>query len=241
MKAAQLFLALLVVASCSSAFAVPFTNPPEVNYPGWVTDYPYQRNAFIDFLVDPTAGGGIPGVVYSGYDDPVLQGSDFVQISGDLEWIPAIPNVPRAGFIGIDNSAGQTPLTAEMVLHIDNWDDPNLAKHIWLEAVVGGTDPDLFDLSLRGPGGYQVDFDAEDLQPIGMEGGLFWGRANAWGLIQPNPPWEELVMTLDVPPGHVAVVDTAHIATECVPEPGTLVLLGIGVLGLAFCGRRRYN
>ena len=49
----------------------------------------------------------------------------------------------------------------------------------------------------------------------------------------PNPPWEDVQFEFIVPAGAVMVLDDVHIATECIPEPGSVALMLVGLGGFA--------
>jgi len=227
-----ILIGILALVWAGSALARSFVNDPETYAPEWSTSFPYQRNIYLDFSVDPTYGlpiplpGPIPGADYEGYDDPLLWDSDYVQFVGDVEWDPFL------GVIGIDNAFGIDPLFGAAIFHIDNWLD-NPLKHIWLEIETiqmpflppwGMIAP-----SLELPGGY--DETGFWLGPIEDLGGDRY-RQNDWWEVKPNPPWENVVINFTALPGQTVYLDSFHVATECIPEPSTILLLGCGALGL---------
>jgi hypothetical protein len=77
------------------------------------------------------------------------------------------------------------------------------------------------------PGSVETDYWAniEDL------GGNRY-HENDWWRVEPNPPWEKIELNFTAPAGAVVYVDSFHVATECIPEPSTILLLGCGALGL---------
>jgi len=228
-------MAILVLSSPS--WGSVFENPPEVYAPAWSTSYPYQRNIDWDFSTDPEGGptgSGAPGADYSGYDDPFLWDSDFVQFTGDVQWFDTAPGTgtnPYSGVIGIDNRGGLDHLSGTAVFHIDNWPIDNLVKHMWLEVDYATEDGGDFWWYLDLPVGYsETDWDFFDDREIGTDPEL--RRVNFWNEIEPNPPWEEIVIGFEVPVDTFVFIDRFHIATECIPEPSTLVIWSL----LALCG-----
>jgi len=212
--------AMVVLAVGPLAWGSLFVNPPETN-PNitWETQFSYQRNIMMDFGVNPLGTvGPIPGADYEGYDDASLWNSDFVTMTGDIHWDQA------KGGIGIFGGGSGT-----ITFHFDNWQRPWPVKHFYeelvfkVELVTGSIYQDFFT-----PSGKNMYTDSWDnVQNLG--GGSY--RLSLWAEFQPNPPWEEKVYTLSSSTGNI-YLDSLHIATECIPEPATICLLGLGVLGL---------
>lgn len=102
-------------------------------------------------------------------------------------------------------------------------------KHYFVEIVWkydGGIHFGDFDLIVQAPGGSAVT-ETIDGDMMG-EDNNGW-RIQRWeGTIDPQPDWE---MFRFVPPQDV-LVDSVWIGTHCVPEPGTIALLGLGALAL---------
>jgi len=227
----KLFLVMavpaLLVSIAASAWGTPFVYPPESN-PNitWQGQYPYQRNIEMNFGVNPVGPvGPIPGALYEGYDDPALWGSDFVTTTGDVRWDQA------KGGIGIFGGGSGT-----ITFHFDNWVRPWPIKHFYEELI--------FKVELAKGSIYQ-DF----VTPDGMNKytdswdkvdnlGVSGYRLSLWAEFQPNPPWEEKVITLSSSTGNI-YIDQLHVATECVPEPSSLIALAGGMISLLGIRRRR--
>ena len=217
--------AIVLLAVAPTAWGSPFVTPPEGN-PNitWQTQFPYQRNIMMDFGVNPVGPvGPIPGADYEGYNDPVLWDSDFVTMTGAVRWDQA------KGGIGIFGGGSGT-----ITFHFDNWEMPRPVKHFYeeltwkVEQVSGSIYQDFVT-----PSGMNKYTDSwNNVQNLG--GGSY--RLSLWAEFQPNPPWEEKVYTLSSSTGNI-YLDSLHVATECVPEPATMALLGLG--GLSLLRRKR--
>jgi hypothetical protein len=200
------------------AKATPFVvMPPEVYWPVpgvWETPFPYQRNILWDFSTI--------WAHYEGTDDPVLYPSDWWSVTGDVVWFRDL------NMIGIDNTNGTGPASGYAIFHIDNWKREWQEKHIWVEVETTGTPFADYDLSIELP---STDPDG-DL--AGTSSGSIY-NIDTWyaGPYIPNPPWEELYINMYVPAGGSIYFTALHVATECVPAPGAILLgsLGVGLVG----------
>jgi len=220
-----LLTATVVLAVSSSVWSSPFVYPPETNPEiTWQTPFPYQRNIMMDFNADPVGPvGPIPGADYEGYDDPILWDSDFVTLTGDVRWDPA------KGGIGIFGGGSGT-----ITFHFDNWERDWPIKHFYeelifkVEIVTGSIYQDFVT-----PDGLNMYTDSWD-KVDNLGSGSY--RLSIWAEFRPNPLWEEKVYTLSSPNGNI-YLDQLHVATECIPEPATMLLLGLGALA-ALCRKR---
>jgi hypothetical protein len=165
--------------------------------------------------------------------------SDVVNLNGSVQWYPTLTIGPNTytGVIGIDNTLGQTMLTGTAKFLLDNtpmttpW-----VKHVWIETT---------SASVGGGWGVGVSAPESDTS-LGYHTWSTIGSITApeylddFGFtLDPNPMEETVTFSFDAPAGGYALLDTAHIATECVPEPSTLALCAVVALGLIACVRRR--
>ena len=233
-----------------SVSAQPFVNPPEdyTNYIDWETQFPYQRNIYWDFSVDPTImptsyNDPNADVHYEGYDDEELWSSDYVQLEGVSYFETDPTGTGRTGLIGIDNRDGEEKLYGKAIFRIDNHQREWPLKHLWKEIVfydnhlVEELPMSFVTETMELDEGYEVTGAQEVV--VEPAGDLF-ERHNIWYRIEPNPYVEYIILNFEVEGGAYAFVDSLHIATECIPEPATMMLLGSLATGLfGFAGLRR--
>ena len=244
----------VLLGAASSTHALLFNDPPEDNHPDWETVFPYQRNIFIGFDTDPhdwPRGDGEPAgsvdltqdtVHHEGWDDPELYPSDWLDGSvtgnGYTDWVDTDPShTNRQGLLKLAVDAGEGGSTITLVWHIDNWNRLSDSKHFFVEAeyyTTGNTGVDELFSSVASS--LPVTLTPHTTS---LSGG--WTRWWAEGTLLPNPEWEEMRNTVtfegSATQDSYLLLDYMHIATECVPEPGSLWLLALG--GAAVLMRRR--
>jgi hypothetical protein len=220
----------------ASSFVSPPESDPMVPAGGWQSSFPYPRNVLIGFDTDLATwpeddDGGpagskdlIPGLNcdMEGLRDPCLCESDWTSWEGTYQWFEEVQG--REGVVGIDGTVSPGAMVF-VRFHLDNEEIPRPAKHIWIE----------MEYCQEGTGGWwsstwpvagNSTWREEDL----LDG---WVRRTWWIELEPNPEWEEVQMEAFVGPQGDGIIlfDYVHIATECVPEPATVLLLATGVLG----------
>jgi len=133
-----------------------------------------------------------------------------------------------------DRQVGVWPLSGIIDVPINNYPEPNPEKWIWLQLTwqpqQGGTQPSPMVEEVQwGNAGITTLIESEQLR----NNPLWWH--STYQIVLPfNPPHEVVRISGDIN------VSELVIDTRCVPEPGTLVLLATGLLGLlCYAWRRR--
>lgn len=244
-----LLVLLLTLASAGvwgSSGPTAFDKPPETFWPygeppynnPWITPAPYQRNIIYTF----DNGLDIFKAQYWGTDDPALWESDCVVVSPNVQWYASDPfaGSGRQGLLGFLNTGNESE-DVWIRFRIDNHKSPNPWKHIWKEVIFGTpaglASWDVLEWVELPDDNYSI-YTGMILLPVdNLPNGFY--RENAAWKVTPNPPWEEVVISVSVLPGEWVLLDQIHFATECIPEPGTVALLGTGVFVLVGLIRRR--
>ena len=207
-----LFILVLIVIGCLFCLTAQAQEKikPEDEVPGWLTDSPYQRNVYLDFVLDPsTTTGPIRGAIYEGLADEDVYESDQFRYDGNV--------TVQNGMIGIAGGGSGT-----IYIHLANLPTANPVKRIYVEGNVRLTDiSDALDLENRIFASYGLpinhdvvdsDYGVKDLDIFSLTGKVFF-----WAEIQPNPEWEEAKLVFQGILGS-AWIEDVHIATECVPD-----------------------
>ena len=215
MKSKVLFLSVLCFVLAASPVCADLYS--DVPWPSWVG----EPNSLWYVL-----GGGFEehfGADPGGVDKPT--------------WMPNFTN--GADFIGTD-----------VVFTVDNYDFPNPSKRFWFYFEYSNI-PEFIDFS------YSLGFDEQGYSVV--SGGLRQSQVtngqveDIWefrfepnpdqevftvgyrfGFIPPLPPDDEFTAALN------SIGMTFAIATQCVPVPGAVWLLGTGLLGL-FAFRKKFR
>ncbi len=239
MKRSLGFVVLLLLPGFAAAS--PFEWAPE-DYQPWSGGFPYQRNIDWQFDVNPAGGpspAGTPGAHYEGTADSWLRASDFVALGGSMTWFSSVTGLPYQGLVGIDNRSGNVPTSGQIVFHLDNIPTVTALKRIWIEwdfIASSSNVPVTFYVGDSEGNLPQAEW-VSDVRQIDEFGLL---RQNLWFELRPNPVWEEIVIQLPfVPRGGYFFIDRFHVATECIPEPASALLAGLGGVGLVWFARRR--
>lgn len=218
-----LVVLLLLTGAVSVSAATGFVNPP---------DFTPQRMLLWDFADQATWQTPVTAIGPT-WDEGAWT-CDDVTVTGAIQWMDTDPNWPgKQGMLGIVNDT-QGVLSGSVTFHINNYADLNNLKRMAFEYeyLLGINSGISSHIEL--PEGFEVATGNWDFT------NLFPGERVNWnGTIEPNPSWEEIRITLNADPGSVVFFDKLYVATECVPEPSSILALSGGLIGLLGVARRR--
>lgn len=206
----------IVVCLCVLAMAVPCLGD-DLNPPPWRKDDGVTRQEW-DFLSNnPTPP---PNMLVNPYGIPQAQ-----------VW----PGAGQAWWGEWGDRLGVWPLSGAMEFRIPNRPEPLPYKDIWVQITWAPQAPDTYPVVTEVISGTHGSVVGE----IGLEetfeeppAGAFWYHTTFAMRLMPNPDVE--VVRID----GLIMVDQVVIDTICAPEPGMLVLLGLGAAG-ALLRRKR--
>jgi len=204
-----------------------------------------QRNILVYFSISS------PYMIinYNGDNDDILQESDWYDIDYD-----GGGNIIPCTFDGTDYLFAYGPLEGSVLFHLDNWDrsEPYF-KRIYMETeLITNINPNTVDLNDYVDydidyGGSAEEYDLRteviDWQVIGdpiiIEGEtIYQVLGYVYAEIFPNPEFEELELYFTLDESEFIGVEYLHIATECVPVPSAVWLLGSGLIGIVGIRRK---
>jgi hypothetical protein len=212
MKRVAIFsLALCLLFSFGSLWADDY-NPPE----RWIRGDPgttYQRWEFMD-------GGALPSAPEEDYINPFGPASLTITDEGETKvWMPS----DGEGHEGVWRYENQ------IIIEILNFNEDNPLKEIWIQLTYAAIGVPL--VYADDPGGTRFWGQMVNEEPIIDSEYLH----ATWHIImEPNPDREIIFIE---PRNCTTYIDEIVIDTICIPEPATLLMLGLG--GLALLKKRR--
>ena len=131
---------------------------------------------------------------------------------------------------GYNGRSGVWKIMSNDMMYIDiqntENNEPDTWKEIWLQIIYADPGGPGFDVPIVTQPGYEFDsFERESRQ--GLENGYLLDTYRI--ILDPNPSEERIIL--------MAVQENIYISavavdTKCIPEPASICLLGLGVLGL---------
>jgi len=212
-----LFLAIVTLLAGSAYASITFT--PYTNYNQWLnatagwTHYP--------FLAVPINESQNPG-------------TSVISDAGSF-------GAPRAVFTGLYNQVWTDRVTEAFGEATTWWItglDMQAFGGYWDFSPAGYGQGLTLTVSLLNKGSAHV-FDICGVPGCGIPGQTYYVPDGTWFGIVADHPFDAMTITADHQPGVAETFDLAGLDLARVPEPGTLLLVGTGVLGLASTVRRR--
>ncbi len=213
MRLVNIALVIMVASTCS---AVPLLTPYDTNPAPFRGE---ERTTLQVWTFGTDDNGGAPDISVN------LNGEAKISNLAAFDWVPE--QLGHQGIRVIDNHAA-----SGMVIHVDNFDLPNPSKKIWVQIVFNTGWPPSIKV-LPNAGGANPE---QRMTLVGVPESVDdWYMKATYELTLDKNPNHEIFRI--IPVNWEAWIDEIIIETQCVPEPMTLTLLGMG--GLLLLRKRR--
>ncbi|MBN1845551.1 MAG: PEP-CTERM sorting domain-containing protein [Sedimentisphaerales bacterium] len=237
-------ISLLVVFLGVQLVSADYNNPP-----GWENN-PYFTHQSWSFTDASNPSAPDPGFISPG-------SPSFNLTAANRTWVDDIGLVYDFGGNPLGTRQGgwkiEGPSTDEVWFTVDipNEPNPHMYKELWFELTFRVTDmthagsiTNDVDLQVYAEGIIDGDHKFDYLGDLGGAFGIdinghIWLRFEGTFRYDPQPPWEQIMLTGSVADGQQVLLDQIDIDTRCVPEPTTMGLLGMGVFALLRRRKRR--
>ncbi len=232
------FLLVIGLCVCAGSVSADYNNPP-----GWENDayFTHQSWSFTDPgnpSAPDDAGAGNP----YGPASLTFSNAEWVDDLG-MMYNPSTfdPLGQRQGGWAIN---GPQAGTEWFNIDIPNYHDESKYKELWFELTFRVSSQalateiiDRVDLQVYADGIVDGDHQFTALAPdggvIGVDAlGQIWLRFEGQFTFDPQPLSELMILTGSLLDGEGVLLDQVDIDTRCIPEPMSICLLGVGVLGV---------
>ncbi len=234
----NVFLLAIGLCICAGSVSPDYNNPP-----GWENDdyFTHQSWSFTDPTNPSAPDDGGAGNPY-GTASMTFSNATWEDDLG-MMYNPATfdPLGLRQGGWAID---GPQDGTEWFNIDIPNSADPTLQKELWFEMtfrvsdqILAGAIVDKVDLQVYADGIVDGAHQFNALDSVGGVIGVdaqsqIWLRFEGLFSFDPQPFSELMILTGLLNAGEGVLLDQVDIDTRCIPEPMSICLLGVGVLGM---------